>query len=67
MPIVEEPPVRAALGAYIRRCGGSDTLEFKTDREASDAAHALRKQDSTLAIEARYTRVFIRVQKGSGD
>lgn len=61
MPTVQDAPVvRTALGAYIRACGGSDTLEFDTDREAIDAAQALRKKDMTLHIEARYTRVFIR-------
>lgn len=63
MPIVEEPPVRTALGAYIRSCGGSDTLEFDSNREAMDAAQELRKKDMTLHIEARYTRVFIRALK----
>ena len=64
MPVVQDAPVtRTRLGSYIRACGGSDTLEFNSDREAIDAAHKLRGVDTTLHIEARYTRVFIRTQK----
>ncbi len=66
MPVVQDDPaVRTSLGEYIRRCGGSDTLEFKTDREAIDAAQELRKKDLSLHIEARYTRVFINTPKGA--
>jgi hypothetical protein len=64
MPVVQDAPVvRTRLGAYIRACGGSDILEFNSDREAIAAAQKLREKDLTLSVEARYTRVFIRAQK----
>ena len=53
-------PVLTGLAAYLRRCGGKDTLHFETVGDATEAARAIRaRNEPNVEVAAQYFRVLL--------
>lgn len=53
-------PPRSSLAAYLRRCGGKDTLSFETVNQATAAARVIRaRNEPGVAVAAQYFRVTL--------